>query len=598
MTARTDENMKSPLKAWVRALELTAPIDRREAPTLPVLIDSLAERFGAAPALTGRDAALSYLELAGSVNRHARWARERGLGPGDVVCLLMPNCPDYMAIWLGLARAGVAVSLLNTNLSGEALAHSINIVSPRYVIVAPALSGNARSARGRVPARVSYLQYGPGDEEFPRLDLAVAQLPGWKLTEEECPPPALDDRALLIYTSGTTGLPKAANVSHLRLMQWSHWFAGLMDTQPSDRMYNCLPLYHSVGGVVATGATLVRGGTVVLRERFSASEFWKDIVAERCTLFQYIGELCRYLLGSPPHPDETRHSLRLCCGNGLRGDVWESFQERFHIPQILEYYAATEGSFSLYNCEGRPGAIGRIPPFLSHRMPVALVKFDPAGAAPERNEQGLCMRCGVNEVGEAIGEITNAAGKHSGRFEGYADAEASEKKVLRNVFAHGDAWYRTGDLMRKDAQGFYYFVDRVGDTYRWKGENVSTGEVTAVVTAFRGVTDAAVFGVTVPGAEGRAGMAALVVDPSFDLDAFRSHLVERLPDYARPLFLRLVAAIEVTGTFKLKKQELATAGYEQSAAGDTLYVYDRQRGAYVVIDESVAAQIRGAKLRL
>ena len=598
MTARTDENMKSPLKAWVRALELTAPIDRREAPTLPVLIDSLAERFGAAPALTGRDAALSYLELAGSVNRHARWARERGLGPGDVVCLLMPNCPDYMAIWLGLARAGVAVSLLNTNLSGEALAHSINIVSPRYVIVAPALSGNARSARGRVPARVSYLQYGPGDEEFPRLDLAVAQLPGWKLTEEECPPPALDDRALLIYTSGTTGLPKAANVSHLRLMQWSHWFAGLMDTQPSDRMYNCLPLYHSVGGVVATGATLVRGGTVVLRERFSASEFWKDIVAERCTLFQYIGELCRYLLGSPPQPDETRHSLRLCCGNGLRGDVWESFQERFHIPQILEYYAATEGSFSLYNCEGRPGAIGRIPPFLSHRMPVALVKFDPAGAAPERNEQGLCMRCGVNEVGEAIGEIINAAGKHSGRFEGYADAEASEKKVLRNVFAHGDAWYRTGDLMRKDAQGFYYFVDRVGDTYRWKGENVSTGEVTAVVTAFRGITDAAVFGVTVPGAEGRAGMAALVVDSSFDLGAFRSHLVERLPDYARPLFLRLVAAIEVTGTFKLKKQELAMAGYEQAAAGDTLYVYDRQRGAYVVIDESIAAQIRGAKLRL
>jgi len=598
MTARTDENMKSPLKAWVRALELTAPIDRREAPTLPVLIDSLAERFGAAPALTGRDAALSYLELAGSVNRHARWARERGLGPGDVVCLLMPNCPDYMAIWLGLARAGVAVSLLNTNLSGEALAHSINIVSPRYVIVAPALSGNARSARGRVPARVSYLQYGPGDEEFPRLDLAVAQLPGWKLTEEECPPPALDDRALLIYTSGTTGLPKAANVSHLRLMQWSHWFAGLMDTQPSDRMYNCLPLYHSVGGVVATGATLVRGGTVVLRERFSASEFWKDIVAERCTLFQYIGELCRYLLGSPPQPDETRHSLRLCCGNGLRGDVWESFQERFHIPQILEYYAATEGSFSLYNCEGRPGAIGRIPPFLSHRMPVALVKFDPAGAAPERNEQGLCMRCGVNEVGEAIGEIINAAGKHSGRFEGYADAEASEKKVLRNVFAHGDAWYRTGDLMRKDAQGFYYFVDRVGDTYRWKGENVSTGEVTAVVTAFRGITDAAVFGVTVPGAEGRAGMAALVVDSSFDLGAFRSHLVERLPDYARPLFLRLVAAIEVTGTFKLKKQELAMAGHEQAAAGDTLYVYDRQRGAYVVIDESIAAQIRGAKLRL
>ncbi len=598
MTARTDENMKSPLKAWVRALELTAPIDRREAPTLPVLIDSLAERFGAAPALTGRDVTLSYLELADSVNRHARWARERGLGAGDVVCLMMPNCPDYMAIWLGLTRAGVVVALLNTNLSGEALAHSINIVSPRYVIVASALLGNARTARGRVPPRVSFLQYGPGDAEFPRLDLAVAQLRGWKLTEEECPPPALDDRALFIYTSGTTGLPKAANVSHLRLMQWSHWFAGLMDTQPSDRMYNCLPLYHSVGGVVATGATLVRGGTVVLRDRFSASEFWKDIVAERCTLFQYIGELCRYLLGSPPHPDETRHSLRLCCGNGLRPDVWEPFQERFRIPQILEYYAATEGSFSLYNCEGRPGAIGRIPPFLSHRMPVALVKFDPAAAAPERNEQGLCTRCGVNEVGEAIGEISNAAGKRSGRFEGYADSEASEKKVLRNVFAHGDAWYRTGDLMRKDEQGFYYFVDRVGDTYRWKGENVSTGEVTGVITAFAGVTDAAVFGVTVPGADGRAGMAALVVDSSFDLTAFRSHLVERLPDYARPLFLKVVPGIELTGTFKLKKQDLAGAGYELTSVDDTLYFDDRQQGAYVAMDESVSARIRSGKMRL
>jgi fatty-acyl-CoA synthase len=488
--------------------------------------------------------------------------------------------------------------LLNTNLSGQALAHSINIVAPRYVIVSTALLGNARTARSRVPAQVSYLQYGPGDAEFPRLDLALTDLPGRKLTEEECPLPALDDLALHIYTSGTTGLPKAANVSNLRLMQWSHWFAGLMNTQPSDRMYNCLPLYHSVGGVVATGATLVSGGTVVLRERFSASEFWKDIVAERCTLFQYIGELCRYLLGNPPHPDETRHSLRLCCGNGLRADVWEAFQERFRIPQILEYYAATEGSFSLYNCEGRPGAIGRIPPFLSHRMPVALVKFDPVSGAPARDQHGLCMRCGVNEAGEAIGEIANAAGKHSGRFEGYADKEASEKKVLRNVFAHGDAWYRTGDLMRKDEQGFYYFVDRVGDTFRWKGENVSTSEVTAAITAFPGVTDAAVFGVAVPGADGRAGMAALVVDSSFDLGTFRQHLVERLPDYARPLFVKIVPGIEVTGTFKLKKQELEDAGFAIEDNNNTLYFDDRKSQAYVLMDESVSERIRSGKIRL
>ena len=598
MTARPDENMKSPLKAWVRALELTAPIDRRLAPTLPVLVDSLAGRFGPAPALTGRNTSLSYLELADSVTRHARWALDVGLVPGDVVCLLMPNCPDYLAIWLGLTRAGVVVSLLNTNLTGEALAHSIRIVAPRYVIVAAAMIPSVRAARAHVPETVRYWQHGPGEDEFPRFDVAVARLSAGKLTEEECPTPSLDARALLIYTSGTTGLPKAANVSHLRLMQWSHWFAGLMDTQPSDRMYNCLPLYHSVGGVVATGATLVRGGTVVLRERFSASEFWKDIVEERCTLFQYIGELCRYLLGSAPHADETRHSLRLCCGNGLRADVWEPFQARFRIPQILEYYAATEGSFSLYNCEGRPGAIGRIPSFLSHRMPVALVRFDEDSGVPLRDDAGLCVRCGVNEAGEAIGEVSNVAGKHGGRFEGYADAAASEKKILRNVFAQGDAWYRTGDLMRKDEQGFFYFVDRVGDTYRWKGENVSTGEVTAAVTACPGVTDAAVYGVTVPGADGRAGMAAIVVDTGFDLATFRRHLLERLPDYARPLFLRIVSGIELTGTFKLRKQELAVAGYDRTKIDDALYVDDRQQQAYTALDEPLYVRLQSGKMRL
>jgi fatty-acyl-CoA synthase len=598
MTGRPDENMKSPLKAWVRALELSAPIDRRASPTLPVLVEALAERFGPTPALTGHEISLSYRELAEAVNRYARWALAQGLAPGDVVCLLMPNCPDYLAIWLGLTRVGVVVALLNTNLSGEVLAHSINIVAPRHVIVGAALSPAIRATRAHVPGTVGYWVHGPGDTELPRLDLEVARLSAQKLSVGDCPAPSLDDRALHIYTSGTTGLPKAANVSHLRLMQWSHWFAGMIDTRPTDRMYNCLPLYHSVGGVVATGATLVAGGTVILRERFSAREFWRDVVEERCTLFQYIGELCRYLLVGAPQPWETQHSLRLCCGNGLRPDVWEPFQARFRIPQILEYYAATEGSFSLYNCEGKPGAIGRIPPFLSHRMPVAVVKFDQANGVPMRDADGLCIRCAVNEPGEAIGEITNAAGKHSGRFEGYADGAASEKKILRDVFARGDAWYRTGDLMRKDEQGFFYFVDRVGDTYRWKGENVSTGEVTGVITSCRGVTDAAVYGVIVPGADGRAGMAALVVHEQFDINAFRQHLVERLPDYARPLFLRIVAGIEITGTFKLKKQELALEGYDRAKVRDALYMDDRAQQAYTPLDDALYERLQAGKVRV
>jgi len=588
---------RSPLKAWVRALERTAAIERDRSLTLPVLIDRLAERFGEAPALVGADASLSYRQLAAACNRYARWGLTRGLSRGDAVCLLMANCPDYLAIWLGLSRIGVSVALINTNLRGELLAHSLNVVVPRYVIVGASLSEAARAVRPLLTATAECWVCGAAAADLPRLDEAIARLPGEPLHPHEVPaPPALEDRALYIYTSGTTGLPKAANVSHYRLMQWSHWFAGLMNVQPEDRMYDCLPLYHSVGGVVATGATLVGGGAVVLRERFSASGFWSDVAAERCTLFQYIGELCRYLLGSPPQQEESQHTLRLACGNGLRAEVWSEFQQRFRIPQILEYYAATEGNFSLYNCEGRPGAIGRIPPFLAHRLPVALVRFDLDAGVPARDAAGRCVRCAPHEPGEALGQILDAHG--ATRFEGYTDAAASSKKILRDVFAPGDAWYRTGDLMRQDEQGFFYFVDRVGDTFRWKGENVSTTEVAGVIATCPGIVDAAVYGVSVPGSEGRAGMAALVTERDFDLAKLRRALLERLPAYARPIFIRIVTAIELTGTFKLRKQELAQEGYDPARVRDALYLDDPVRDAYVALDAKLHARLLAGMLRI
>jgi fatty-acyl-CoA synthase len=509
---------------------------------------------------------------------------------------MMANCPEYLAIWLGLSGIGVTVGLINTNLRGKLLAHSLQVVSPRLVIAGASLAGPVHEVRAQLAPSLELWVNGPDSAGAPRLDEAVAFLSGAPLNAAEAPAPTLADRALCIYTSGTTGLPKAANISHFRVLQWSHWFAGLMDVQPADRMYNCLPLYHSVGGVVATGATLVGGGAVVLRERFSASTFWQDVVAERCTLFQYIGELCRYLLNSPSQEDETRHTLRLACGNGLRGDVWAGFEARFRIPQILEYYAATEGNFSLYNCEGRVGAIGRIPPFLAHRLPVALASFDVDSQAPLRDPSGRCVRCAPGEVGEALGQIV--ASNDLTRFEGYTDATASAKKILRDVFAPGDAWYRTGDLMRQDAQGFFYFVDRVGDTFRWKGENVSTTEVEAVLASLPGVTDAAVYGVNLAGMEGRAGMAALVVAPDFDLAAFGQALAARLPEYARPVFVRIVSAIELTGTFKLRKQELAAEGYDPARVRDALYVRDGPRDRYVPLDATRHTLIAAGTLRL
>ena len=589
--------MKSALKSWVRALEMTAPIERQPLLTLPVLIEQLARRFGAATALVDPDAALTYGELAAACHRHARWGIAQGLQSGDTVALLMPNSSHYMPLWLGLTRAGVSVALLNTQLRGEGLAHCIRIVAPKLVIVGSQLCDAVPDVRCRLDPAMRWWGHGPGAHDLPRLDLAAATLPDSPIDVGEIALPALNDRALFIYTSGTTGLPKAAQVSHFRVMQWSHWFAGMMGTGPGDRMYDCLPLYHSVGGVVATGATLLGGGTVVLRERFSAHDFWRDVVAERCTLFQYIGELCRYLVNTAPHPDETAHGLRLCCGNGLRAEVWETFQRRFCIPQILEYYASTEGNFSLYNCEGKIGAIGRIPPFLKHRMPVEIVRFDPEAASPSRDANGHCTVCDPNEVGEAIGKLQSAGSAQLGRYEGYADSEATESKILRNVVEDGDAWYRTGDLMRRDEHGYFYFVDRIGDTFRWKGENVSAAEVTGVVTTCPGVTDAIVVGVQLPGAEGRAGMAVIVAEPHFDLQVFRNHLATHLPRYARPLLLRFVPAIQLTGTFRLSKQTLLAEGFDPSRMS-SVYIEDQTLGAFVALDVPTYQRIQNGALKL
>ena len=589
-------NAKFAREAWLRALQRTASIVEHGV-TLPLLMSRLAQQFEAAPALVSTDATLSYRDLANRCNQYARWGLRAGFKPGDTVGLLMPNCVEYLAVWLGLTRIGVVVTLINNQLASEALIHAINIVAPRAIIVGSDMASRLLAVRERLPPGVSCLEYGKDAGDFAPLAPELERMATDELRESECAPPLLDDTALYIYTSGTTGLPKAAKVSHYRVMQWSHWFAGLMDTRPSDRMYNCLPLYHSVGGVVACGATLVGGGAVVIRARFSAADFWRDVRAERCTLFQYIGELCRYLLNAAPQANETAHSLRLACGNGLRPEIWERFQDRFRIPRILEYYASTEGNFSLYNCEGQPGAIGKIPPFLAHRLPVALLRFDVESGEPRRNGEGFCERCRPNEVGEAVGLIP-AGTELAGRFEGYADPEASARKVLRNVFKSGDSWYRTGDLMRRDEHGFYYFVDRVGETYRWKGENVSTAEVLSALTASRGVLDAVVYGVAVPGADGRAGMAALVVNAQFDLAVFRAAVAARLPAYARPVFLRLPGSVDFTGTFKPRKQELMQAGFDPAGSQDPLYFDDPRVQAYVPVDAALFAAISAGNIRV
>jgi len=583
-------------KDWLRALEMTARIAAQPARTLADIVDDLAQTQGDAPALLSRDERLDYRALAGRANRYARWALRENVAKGDVVALLMPNCPEYLAVWLGISRVGGVVALLNTNLTGPALAHCIDVVAPKHVIVAAGLAESFTSALPHLAGRAQLWAHGDAAHARPRIDDAVERLPAEPLADAERRPITVDDLALYIYTSGTTGLPKAANIDHGRILLWSCWFAGLMNTQPRDRMYNCLPMYHSIGGVAAIGSVLVGGGSVFVREKFSAREFWDDVVRFDCTLFQYIGELCRYLVKAAPYPLERAHQLRLACGNGLRLDVWRNFETRFRIPRILEFYAATEGNVTLFNVEGKPGAIGRAPSFLAHRLPAVLVKFDVAAGAPLRDERGFCVKCGPNETGEALGRIGTERGDVGRRFRGYTSREDTEKKILRDVFAPGDAWFRTGDLMRRDEKGFFYFVDRIGDTFRWKGENVATSEVAAALCAFDGIVDASVTGVEIPGCDGKAGLAVVVADGAIDLAALRRHLVERLPPYARPLFLTIRREIAVTGTFKHAKA--ATPSYDPALSAEPIYFNDRGRDAFVRMDAELYGRICSGAVRL
>jgi fatty-acyl-CoA synthase len=596
MKTLTAGGNRSSSEAWLRALERTGPIPAQPERIFSTVIQELAERAGSMPALLSDSECFTYDCLAGRSNRYARWALDQELLKGDAVCLLMPNRPEYIAIWLGITAVGGIVSLLNTHLSGASLAHCINSAAPKHIIVAAEFLDSFATALPKIAGTPEVWVHGALHDKFSSIDRKIERYSGKPLSQAERRVVTIHDPALYIYTSGTTGLPKAAKVSHFRLMQWSHWFAGLMDAGTTDRMYNCLPMYHSVGGVLAIGAVLVGGGSVVVREKFSASQFWTDIVRWDCTLVQYIGELCRYLLHAKAGADEVRHRIRIFCGNGLRPEIWEDFKTRFRIPQILEFYAATEGNFSLFNVEGKPGAIGRVPSFLAYRFTARLVKFDFQRQEPLRNDEGFCVPCTPNEVGEAIGKVVGS--NIGSRFEGYTSKEASDQKILRNVFEPGDSWFRTGDLMRQDEKGYFYFIDRVGDTFRWKGENVSTSEVAEALCTFPGIQEANVYGVAIPGSDGRAGMAAIIAEAELDLSGLRMHLSERLPHYARPVFLRVRSKLEVTATFKHTKRDLMRDGYDPNTTAEVIFFYDAERDAFVLLGQALFDRIQGGQITL
>jgi fatty-acyl-CoA synthase len=551
------------------------------------------------PAVVYEDRSVSYRELDARANRVASWAREQGLRAGDVAALLMENRPEYLATWLGLAKLGVTTALINTHLSGRGLRHALATSGADHLVLgSECLDRIATTASDLERPLEVWIdtdpEYGASAEAPPgahSLDDALAR------ASDATPPRELradivaGDDLFYIYTSGTTGLPKAARFSHMRYLAVGDLCAYALSLRPHHVHYCALPLYHSAGGVMVVSSVFMAGATIAMRRKFSASRFWDDIRRYDATHFQYIGEFCRYLMNQPPRPDDREHNVRAIIGNGLRPDIWQAFQQRFGIPTIREFYGATEGNTAIVNFENKVGSVGRFP--FRAASNARLIRYDVESDSHARGADGFCIECEPGEAGELVGRIPARDDVGAGRFEGYTSREATDKKILHDVFEKGDAYFRTGDLLRQDRDGFFYFIDRIGDTFRWKGENVSTQEVAELLTSFPGAEMVNVYGVAVPGADGRAGMAALVLAEGtrFDGAAFFRHVGEVLPRYAAPIFVRLLAVQEVTGTFKIRKVDLAREGFDPNAIADALYLRDEKAGAYVPLTPELFAEI-------
>ncbi|MBL8544269.1 MAG: long-chain-acyl-CoA synthetase [Hyphomonadaceae bacterium] len=587
---------------YINGLARTLWSVRKIAPDAPVLIcddfEAAVDKYAEHTALIFEGARYTYLQLDALANRFAAWAEAQGLKAGDTVALLMPNRAEYVPAWVGLSKLGVATALINNNLTGAALAHCLSISGASHVLTDTESLAAVDSIRAGLARPLTYWVIdAEGELEQGRkpLDLKNPSI------APERPDPAKRaglksrDVALYIYTSGTTGMPKAAKITHMRAQLYMRSFAGATALNSEDKLYCVLPLYHATGGLCGVGSALFNGGTLVLRRKFSATHFWSDVAENGCTSFVYIGELCRYLVNQPERPEERQQHLRLAFGNGLRPEVWEEFQARFHVERILEFYGSTEGNVSMFNFDGKPGAIGRVPPYLQRNFTVRLVKFDVESEQVVRGDNGLCKLAEVGEIGEALGLIGEDARSN---YTGYADKSASEKKILRDVVERGDAWFRTGDLMRQDEEGYFYFVDRIGDTFRWKGENVSTTEVQQAIGSYPGVEEAIVYGVKIGALDGRAGMAAITPGGGFKLAGLRDFLTQELPAYARPIFIRIQPAAETTGTFKYKKTDLVREGFDPARIEHELYFDQPGENAYVRITPELYADLQRGAFKL
>ncbi|XP_051235629.1 long-chain fatty acid transport protein 2 isoform X2 [Dicentrarchus labrax] len=510
----------------------------------------------------------------------------------------MGNEPAFMFTWLALAKLGSPVALLNHNIRNKSLLHCFNCCRAKVLIAAPELKEAVEDVlptlteQGVAVLLMTKHCDTPGIESFSdKVDEASdSPLPQSLRSHITFKSPAV-----YIYTSGTTGLPKAAVVSQNRLLTALAVLSSNGVTA-SDVIYLNLPLYHTAGFIIGFIGSIETGSTIILKRKFSASQFWDDCRKNSVTVVQYIGEVMRYLCSTPRRENDKDHKVRLAIGNGVRAEIWREFLNRFGNIQVKEFYASTEGNVGFVNYAGKVGAIGRVNILHQALFPYTLIKYNTERDEPVRGANGLCVESSKGETGLLVSKITDIA-----PFVGYAqNEEQTERKRIRNVLKMGDLYFNSGDLMRIDHDNFIYFQDRVGDTFRWKGENVATTEVSDILTINDCLKEANVYGVQVPGHEGRIGMAAITVNEGaqFDGSKIYNHVVNYLPSYARPRFIRIQNAVEVTGTFKQMKGKLVEDSFDPGRIQDPLYILDDHEKSYIQLTAEVYRSIISGNIKL
>jgi fatty-acyl-CoA synthase len=520
------------------------------------------------------DEQLTYRQANETVNRYAAVLAARGVGHGDVVGVMLRNSPNAVLLMLAVVKCGAIAGMLNYHQHDNALKHSIGLLSAKVVVaetdLVEPINASGADAAGLMTV-----------EEFERL---AATAP----TSNPATTAAVlaKDKAFYIFTSGTTGMPKASVMTHYRWLRALAGFGGLgLRLHGGDTLYCCLPLYHNNALTVAVGSVINAGATLALGKSFSASRFWDEVIASGATAFIYIGEICGYLLNQPPKPTDRQHKVRVIIGNGLRPAIWDEFTERFGIPRVCEFYAASEGNTAFVNILNVDKSTGICP------TPVAFVEYDADTGDALRGQDGRVRKVKTGEPGLLLSKVSSLQ-----PFDGYTDPAASEKKLVRNAFRDGDVWFSTGDLMRSQGFGHAAFADRLGDTFRWKGENVATTEVEAAISTDPQVEEATVFGVEVPGTGGRAGMVAVQLKEGEELDgkALAKAAYERLPGYALPLFARVVGELAHTSTFKNQKVNLRKEGYSADV-DDPIYVLAGRDEGYVPFYDEYPDEVKNGK---